>query len=134
MRLLAIGALVLSSTITLEAQAPMSTVDVVVAGMSCRQSAMTAGAMNCEYVVGKGLKFSIAGVGQEDAGVTVEHAAGYDSDYYLTFGLLHGCVIVKPGRLATDASFGERVLPRMAFVSPRSGKVYESWQQCQRGQ
>lgn len=134
MRLLTIGGLVLCSTLALEAQAPPSTVDVVVAGMTCRQSAITAGAMNCEYVVGKGLKFSIAGVGQEDAGVTIEHAAGYDSDYYLTFGLLHGCVIVKPGRLATDASLAGGVVPRMAFVSPRNGKVYESWQQCQRGQ
>ena len=132
MRQLSIGAFLLLSTSVLAAQRPRSTIDVVVAGMTCRQSAITAGSMNCEYSVGSGLKFSIAGVGQEDAGITVERSTGYDSDYYLSFGILHGCVIIKPGRLTTDAARAAGVLPEMAFVSPRTGKVYESWQECQR--
>jgi len=102
------------------------TYEAVVAGMTCHQSSNQITGFWCEYAVGGGLRFVIAGVGQPDAAVTVEEALGYDSDYYFTFGVGHGCVIVKPGKLALR---GEDPFP-VAFVSPVTGKVYQTWQEC----
>jgi hypothetical protein len=86
--------------------------------------------MDCEYKVGVGLHFVIAGVGQADAGVTF-YKVDWDSDYYATFGLLHGCVIVKPGKRILDhLQPGDPSGFSMAFVSPQNGKVYSDWQSC----
>ncbi|MEJ1966493.1 MAG: hypothetical protein WDO56_35125 [Gammaproteobacteria bacterium] len=58
-----------------------------------------------------------------DAAVTF-YKVDWDGDYYATYGLLHGCVIIKPGTggAASGLSF--------AFVSPINGKVYRTWEQC----
>lgn len=106
--------------------AASSAYDATVAGSKCGQMdvGQKAAQLNCDYTVGKGLAFSIAGVGQDDAGITVTRAEGYSSDYYFTFGLGHGCVIVKPGEAAQGSSF------EMAFVSPKNGRVYHTWREC----
>jgi hypothetical protein len=108
--------------------------DAVVQGMSCKQTPRAPGASqrDCEYRVGKGLIFVIAGVGETDAAITVTKASGYDTDYYFTFGTAHGCVVVKPGTEAVRQALKSRVRPDMAFVSPKTGKVYASWQECRR--
>ena len=106
---------------------PRPTYDAVVAGMSCKQSYISDTQLDCDYRVGKDLHFVIAGTGQDDAAITVVRAAGYDGDYYATFGILHGCVIVKPGSGSGRPAFSD-----MAFVSPTTGKVYLTWQECGR--
>lgn len=110
-----------------------STYDAVIEGTECTQSHMpyqTSAQLNCVYTVGTGLKFVIAGVGQSDGAILVERATGLDSDFYFKFGVQHGCVIVTRG-------FGKKRqtasgLPGfdMAFVSPRTGRVYRTWQEC----
>lgn len=67
-----------------------SSYDVVLAGKSC-QTGTWDQSLSCEYVVGTGLKFVIAGIGQPDAAVTFMKSS-FDEDFYATFGLLHGCV------------------------------------------
>lgn len=101
--------------------APRTTYDAVVAGMSCRQQ--VSGRLDCAYEVAESLGIVITGVGQEDAVVTftrVDSTAGYVAG----FAALHGCVIVRPARARPDS------LPALAFVSPRDGKVYRTWQHC----
>jgi hypothetical protein len=100
------------------------TFDAVSAGRKCRDENQQ---LVCEYRVGKSLRFVVVGIGQPDTGITF-YKSDWDGDYYATYGLLHGCVIVKPGpRTATTT------LPSFAFVSPKNGKVYLSWETCQRG-
>lgn len=110
----------------LDAQAdPRLTYDAVVKGMSRKQSSIAGLQLDCDYRVGQDLHFVIAGAGQDDAAFTVLRTAGYDGDYYATFGVLHGCVIVKPGSRSRRPA-----LLDMAFVSPTDGKVYRTWQEC----
>ena len=101
-----------------------ATVDVVIAGMGCKQIARDQ--LDCEYRVGRDLHFTISGVGDEDADVTFMKSS-FDGDYYGSVALAYRCAIVKPGganRLKLlDAG-------ALAFVSPKNGKVYADWQSC----
>ncbi len=102
------------------APAASRTYDATVEGMSCRQQ--TNGRLDCTYVVGESLRFSIAGIGQEDAAISfslVDSTRGYVAG----FSTLHGCVVVRPAA-AGDSSAA------LAFVSPRDGRVYRVWQHC----
>ena len=109
----------------LPAQA-QSTVDVVRRGVTCRQDQL--GTMRCIYQVGDDLEFSIDGVGESDAGITVMRTVGPAGDFYLTFAVARGCVIVKPGKPSIDPTRpGE---PNFAYVAPRTGRVYESFSEC----
>jgi hypothetical protein len=83
--------------------------------------------INCEYKVGKDLEFSIDGIGMPDTGITFTRTKGLQGDYYATVGIMHGCIIIKPG--AKSKLFGTD----FAFVSPKNGKVYRTWQECQAG-
>lgn len=102
-----------------------STYEATVRGKACSEAANQQ--VNCDYKIGKGFWLSIAGVGQSDAAVTFMKV-DFDGQYYGTFGVMHGCVIVKPG-VASKATPID-----LAFVSPRNGKVYMTWQQCQASQ
>jgi hypothetical protein len=101
---------------------PNPTYDAVVKGMSCRQR--QSGEMDCEYQVGKSLRFMIAGVSQPDAAVMFYKVDG-DDEYTAGVIALHGCVVIKPAK-ATGADS----VSRFAFVSPRDGKAYRDWQSC----
>ncbi len=110
--------------------APNETYDAVLEGMACKQQ--KTGQMDCEYRVGRALRFVIAGVGQEDVAVNffeVDPAA----DYYAGVVLLHGCVVVKPLRPADAARVSaprSDSVATFAFVSPRNGKVFRTWPMC----
>jgi hypothetical protein len=79
-----------------------------------------------------GLKFTIAGIGQPDTAVTFMKSS-FAGDFYATFGVLHGCVIAKRGTKGVESedAFESGGFADYAFVSPRNGKVYKSWKQCQ---
>jgi hypothetical protein len=95
-------------------------------GATCTQNA--AGNRICRYKVGR-LEISIAAVGEPDAGISVLHS-DINDDYYARFAVLHGCVIVAAGKAAPK----EALAPAgdFAFISPRDGKVYKTWQECSR--
>ena len=107
-----------------------SSYDVVLAGKRCQTEAWNQ-TLSCEYVVGTGLKFAIAGIGQRDTAVTFMKSS-FDGDFYATFGLLHGCVIVKRGTTGVNSeeAFAPGGFADYAFVSPRNGKVYKRWDEC----
>lgn len=103
---------------------------LVTKGMSCNQGGSgtsTETQMVCRYTVGDGLQFSIVSVGAPDAGIVFDKVAA-DGPYRVAMSVKHGCVIVEP-----RADRGAAALPQLAFVSPRSGKVYHSWQDCAAG-
>lgn len=117
-------ALLLSSLLSaVSVQAGDSTYAVTLAGKKCTESKTQR--LECTYVVGKDLEFAIAGVGESDAGVHFLRSS-YAGDYYASFGISHGCVIVQPGKKGAAPTSNQL----FAFVSPKSGKVYSSWEEC----
>lgn len=98
-----------------------TTYQAVVDGMSCTQ--IITGSLQCDYRIGHDLVISIVGIGDKDAGITIEKSIGIKGDYYATYGLLHGCIIVKPGEKSG------RIFD-YAFISPGNGKVFKTWEEC----
>jgi hypothetical protein len=115
--------------ITISAIAPsaraeaQSVYDATIRGASCKQN--PAGAMNCEFIVGKDLKIAMADVGASDTGISFIRS-NYEGDYYARFGVMHGCIIVAPGMRAPrpENAF------EFAFISPKNGRVYRDWREC----
>jgi hypothetical protein len=105
------------------ASADRRTYEIVVSGTSCTETSTQS--IDCQYKVGKDLEFTIAGIGQPDTGVTFMKSS-FEGDFYASFGLEHGCVIVKRGQELSgpDSAFD------VAFVSPKNGKVYRRWEEC----
>ena len=103
---------------------------LVLEGKKCETSTFDQ-SLSCEYMVGTGLKFTIAGIGQPDTAITFLKSS-FDGDFYASVGLLHGCVIVKRGTtgVETDVALETSDFLDFAFVSPKNGKVYKSWEQC----
>ena len=99
----------------------VSTYDVVMSGKKCSEQ-NSIQQLDCKYVVGKSLSFEISGIGMRDRGVTV-YKSDFDGDYYISYGVGHGCVIVK----------NSKNILNLAFVSPKNGKVYKTWEACQSG-
>ena len=97
----------------------------LVKGMKCSQESQ--GHMNCDYRVGHSLHFEIRDVGEELCTINFL-ASSFEGDYWGSYGLPFGCVVVKPGMVFKGPGAFD-----FAFVSPRSGKVYKDWQSCQRG-
>lgn len=104
------------------AQQVRRTYDVVVSGMNCHQN--LSDDLECNYRVGRSLHFGIAGVGEKDASIYFYEAA-MNGDYSALFGLSHGCVVVKPG-----LALPENQRLDLAFVSPKNGRVYQTWETC----
>lgn len=97
------------------------TYEVVVASKRCTESQSQQ--LECNYQIGRDLWITVSGIGQKDGAVTFMKA-NFDGDYYGTFGVMHQCVIVKPGKKIAD-------FVDYAFISPRTGKVFRTWQECQ---
>jgi hypothetical protein len=83
--------------------------------------------IECTYTVGNDLKFVIGPIGDEYNSVTFLRSF-FDGDYYATFGILHGCVIIKPGKKTIESD--DYMFGQLAFVSPKNGKVYSDWAEC----
>ena len=79
--------------------------------------------MDCEYKVGKSLRFLIAGVGAQDVVVNF-FKVDADGDYFATVAPLHGCIAVRPAQARSDTTSG------VAFVSPHDGRIYRNWNTC----
>lgn len=103
-----------------------STYELTVKGKTCQES--FAQSIECDYKIGNSLHISIAGIGRPDTGVTFMRSDFY-GEFYASFGVVHGCVIVKPGK--RSHALGD--LPTFALISPNNGKVYRAWEECQSG-
>jgi len=107
--------------------------EATIAGATCKQFNNQ---MQCDYRVGKSLRFSIAGVGEETASILFQKADFENGDYFAKVGLLHGCVMVSRNIEVTAKELEKMRKARapfvadLAFVSPRTGKVYRNWMDC----
>ena len=96
-----------------------SLMELVDAGKSCSSERR---GLECRYRVGDYFHVSIAALGTAETGI---HFLKSDEsrEIYASFGSMHGCVIVNRMK-------GVRGFPEFVFISPRNGKVYESWSDC----
>jgi hypothetical protein len=97
-----------------------STYDAVVAGKKCQEAKNQS--ISYSYTVGKSLFIEIAGIGSSDTGIAFLKS-DYDGDFYGKYGVQHGCIIIN----STKDLFS------FAFVSPKNGKIYRTWQECKSG-
>lgn len=118
-------AVVLFLFLTVDLVLAQSAFEAAVRGAACRQN--DNGSLNCTYTVGRDLEFSLAAAGEADAGISFLRSS-IKGDYYARFGVLHGCIIVAQGEATTQPAPID-----YAYVSPKNGRVYKSWQECQSG-
>jgi hypothetical protein len=112
--------------------AQRSTLDITLAGKTCSENRQQT--IECNYHIGNDLQITIAGVGQRHASITFEKS-DEEGDFYAGLGIMHGCVIVKRGEKGIDPKkgIGPGSMFDFAFISPKNGKVYPSWEQCKDG-
>lgn len=96
------------------------TFETLVKGKSCKESSSQI--TDCDYKIGNSFWLKIIGVGENDVGVAFMKS-DYDGAYYAKIGKMHGCVIVQP-----NFKYGD-VLD-VAFVSPKTGKIYKTVEGC----
>jgi hypothetical protein len=99
-----------------------TTYEDVVAGMKCSENSL--GDKECDYRVGQSLHFGIVAPGKPDGSIYF-YSASFEGDYFAVVGLGHGCVVVRPGLKSSKARQSS-----LAFVSPQSGKVYRTYEEC----
>jgi len=97
-----------------------STYNALIKGKKCQEDRNQN--LSCSYKAGKTLHIEIAGIGSPNTGIAFLKS-DIDGDYYGKYGMLHGCIIVN----------SVKDLFSFAFISPKNGKVYESWQECKNG-
>ena len=90
------------------------------------ESTKTCDRSQCSFRAGRDLRFTITGIGDSNGGVVFDRSLS-DGDYYASLGLRHGCIIVHNGAAKPP------ILTQVAFVHPRTAKVYNSWQACMGG-
>ncbi len=107
-----------------------STFDIVKDSTECEQ---TGGgkAIQCDYRAGRSLHISITGVGADYATVTFIQAS-FDSGFYASYGVRHGCVIVRRNAAVSEGPKYRNPLLDLAFISPQTGVVYPDWNACVR--
>lgn len=108
------------------AHAETSVYELTLNGKQCQEN--PGQSLECEYRIGKTLHIAITGIGQTDSAITFL-TSDFKGDFYAAIGVLHGCVIVKP----TLELINLQHAFDFAFISPRTGKVYRTWQECGSG-
>lgn len=106
-----------------------STYDIVISGRSCGGTRPRE--ITCEYRVGKDLHFTIDGIGGAWTDITFIRS-DYHGDFFGSYGLGHGCVIVKRGTKNWNDQYcgGPGSPVDFAFVSTKTGNVHRSWESC----
>ncbi len=99
MKNIKLSAIFVSSAFMTSVHANTSVYDVALKAKSCHESYNQS--IECNYKIGNDLWISIPSLGSPDVAVTFMKA-DFDGDYYATYGVMHGCVIVKPGKKTTS--------------------------------
>lgn len=107
-----------------------TTYSMVIAGKECKEDVVSQ-LISCKYKVGESLRFSIDGVGLPDTGITFSKS-DIDGDFFATYGIGHGCVVVKSG-WEKNGEIRDRLFSGMAFIQPKTGKVYKTFEECAAG-
>lgn len=103
--------------------------EATIKGARCTQNSQ--GTRLCRFDVGADLIVSITAVGEPDAGISFLRS-NIEGDFFARTAMQHHCVIVSAGVKAPTAA----KVPGgdLAFISPRTGRVYRTWQECETAQ
>ena len=106
-----------------------STYDTVLAGKRCAPEGTQE--VRCTYRVGNDLHFTVDGIGGLWTDITFIKSS-YEGDFYATFGLGLGCVVVKRGKSNWEnpGCGGPGSAFDYAFISSKTGEVFRDWQDC----
>ena len=96
------------------------TYEKTIAGKSCRELNQQ---FECRYKIGKDLDIVITAVGSPWSSIDF-YKSHFGGDFHAAFGLQHFCIIIKPQGWVRAKG------PGLAFISPRTGKVYPNWMEC----
>ena len=104
-------------------------VNEVIEGRDCGGSSR----VTCAYKIGNDLDFEIVNVGDPNVFINVWAADGKDGDFFMgttpdALGRLdaYPCIVIKPG--ASNPTY--RMIIDIAYVSPRTGYVYDTEFDC----
>ena len=127
MRLLLSILAVLAAT-AVGAEERVSLYDRVLKAKKCHaQAEEFGGDIECNYQIGKDLHIVIVPVGEDLTGVKFFRSS-FEGEFYGSVGMMHGCIIIQPGKAAPPT-----VNPfEVAFISPKNGKVYRTWEACRK--
>ena len=119
----------------LEAQRP--TVDAVTKGKSCGVVSLgdTADGPSehyCEYNVSGQLEFSIYWSFSGKVTIAVSQASEVVPGYTLSYDVGGGCITVTPNAATIRAMVRAEHAPDFAYVSPKTGGVYETEADCRK--
>lgn len=123
----------MSLSLTLVARLPAqptkdgTTFDAVQNGRVCAPSQDDPRRVDCDFQVGRSLRFIVIGVGLPEGGLDFVKA-DYEGDYYGSTGFASRCVIISPGA-ATTKDQPSRAKD-LAYVSPVDGRVYRDLPSC----
>ena len=108
---------------------PLGLVNEVIEGRDCGGSSR----VTCAYRIGNDLDFEIVNVGDPNVFINVWAADGKDGDFFMgttpdAFGRLdaYPCIVIKPG--SSNPTY--KMIIDIAYVSPRTGDVYEREFDC----
>jgi hypothetical protein len=108
---------------------PLGLVNEVIEGRDCGGSSR----VTCAYRIGNDLDFEIVNVGDPNVFINVWAADGKDGDFFMgttpdAFGRLdaYPCIVIKPG--SSNPTY--KMIIDIAYVSPRTGDVYDSEVDC----
>ena len=106
--------------------AEASVYELTLKGKQCQENPKQS--LEQEYNIGKTLFIALTGIGQTDTAITFIKS-DFNRDFYAAIAVLHGCVIVKrnPELINLRNAFD------FAFIAPRTGMVYRTWQECESG-
>jgi hypothetical protein len=103
--------------------------EATVKGARCTQNSQ--GSRLCRFEVGADLIVSITAVGEPDAGISFLRS-NIEGEFFARTAIQHDCVIVSAGVKAPNAA--KAAGGDLAFISPRTGRVYRTWQECETAQ
>lgn len=103
--------------------------ELAMSGKSCSEN-QSGTSVDCDFKVGQDLQFSIIGIGQPDVRIVFSNSS-MEGDYYATFSVLEGCVVVKHGKKGVPSAQDLlKVMNDVAHISPKDANVYKTWEEC----
>jgi hypothetical protein len=124
--LLWFGAVILGPILSATAVEAQTAFEATIKGARCTQN--SEGTRLCRFEVGSDLVVSITAVGEQDAGISFIRS-NIDGDFFARTAIQHQCIIVSAGMKAPEAAKAPGA--DLAFISPRTGRVYRTWQECE---
>jgi hypothetical protein len=102
-----------------------STYERVLLGKKCDSEITRAQNFYCAYAIGDGFLIHISDIGKPGSTILFTNSNN-KGDFFAAFQMRTGCVVVSPGQ----ANESLRNKLGYAWISPKTGKVYDDAREC----